>query len=208
MGPGLGPREERYRLAAIAAGVPLLLLAVPLVVPIGLRRSAFIEGARARADRLPDRDGPRALVDPDGRALVDVRPPPPGPGHRALRHARRDVHPGVGRRRRAGRRRPPRGAGTVREGPVVAAVTIGCSAAVFLLLRGFRRAGWERWAQLVAGVWLGQGSLTLLAVFADESPAGPQEAGSWILLFAVSALAPIVIWALWPRMGEAPLRRG
>jgi hypothetical protein len=91
--------------------------------------------------------------------------------------------------------------------PLVAAGVVACTAADYLLVRGFRRAGWERWAQLVAGMWLGHGAIALLFTFANGSPFAEPSAAGWILLFAMGVLLPIVGWALWPRKGEVPLWR-
>jgi hypothetical protein len=84
---------------------------------------------------------------------------------------------------------------------------LACTIAFYVLLRGFVRGGWERWMQLVAGVWLAQGAFTMLLIFGDAAPLGPQEPVPWVLLFALSVLAPIVVWALWPRRGEVRLSR-
>jgi hypothetical protein len=44
--PGEGPREERYRLASVAAGVPLVLLVAPIVLPVDGSRTLLGEAMR------------------------------------------------------------------------------------------------------------------------------------------------------------------
>lgn len=205
--PGRGPREERYRLASVAAGIPLLLLVTPILVPLdGGHRSPLAHATRE----------PVALLLAIGFVLWSLLV-----GSLCLAYGlRRQVPrtavfavPAVVYAVVSG------GAAALfvallaekrhaREQPVIYAAAIACGLAFYLLARGFRRGGWERWAQLVAGVWLGQGTIELLVVFGDSSPAGDQPAGAWVLLFALGALAPIVGWALWPRRGEEMLRRG
>jgi hypothetical protein len=203
--PGQGPREERYRLASVAAGVPLLLLVAPLVMPLQGGRSLL--GAATRE--------PIALLIVGGLVLWSLLT-----GGLSLAYGLRRRVPGtLAFAVPAVVYALPTGGlaflalfalGKVHgeaETGIAALTALSCSLAVYLLLRGFRRGGWERWAQLVAGVWLAHGTIALLMVFGDASLAGDQDAGAWVLLFALSALAPIVGWALWPRRGEATLLR-
>ena len=203
-GPGRGPREERYRLAAIAAGVPVALLAVPLCAPIhgrslieeashepvpflivlGLVLWSFLTGGISLVYGLRRRvpGGPLFTMPAVTYALAS------GGIVVLLLFA-------LGRE------------GARRQEPGAPLAALGCALAFYLLLRGFVRGGWERWAQLIAGVWLGQGTIATLLVFDHGSPLGPQEGAPWVLLFAFSALARIMLWTLWPRRGEAMLRR-
>lgn len=203
--PGVGPREERYRLASVAAGAPLLLLAAPLLAPDAHGRWPIHDATRE----------PSALVLAVGLLAWSLLT-----GTLSLTYGLRRRVPGTAayaipavvyllacggiaflafaallKVRRTS------------EGPAITAAAIACSAAVLVLIRGFFRGGWERWAQLVAGVWMGHGTLSVLIVLGADSPAADQPLGPWLLLFGLGALAPIVAWALWPRRGEAPLRR-
>ncbi len=203
-GPGRGPREERYRLAAVAAGVPVALLAAPLVAPIH-GRSIMDEVSREPILSLIVLGLVLWSLSTGGISFIyGLRRRVPGAAVFAMPAVVFALASGaiafillvaIARQREA------------REAPAAAMAAIACTLAVYLLLRGFVRGGWERWAQLVAGVWLGQGAIAMLLLFGDAPPLGPQELVPWLLLFVMSALAPVVLWALWPRRGEARLSR-
>jgi hypothetical protein len=86
-----------------------------------------------------------------------------------------------------------------RGNPLVWAGMVAGVVALYLLVRAFRRAAWERWNHLLAGIWLfyAQGTLLLMSdrAVSFEWP----ELGAWILLFSLSALIPVFAWSLWPR---------
>ncbi|RYE85169.1 MAG: hypothetical protein EOO75_17240 [Myxococcales bacterium] len=65
------------------------------------------------------------------------------------------------------------------------------------LVRGSKRAGWERWAHLQASVapWHLLVASLLLAEVGKRSPA----AGIWLYLFAAPALAPLYAWVVFRR---------
>jgi hypothetical protein len=72
-------------------------------------------------------------------------------------------------------------------------------ATAYVIARGFRRKGWERWAQIVAGLWLGYATFTLVVAAETRDMFDPPASGGWVLLFALSAAAPAVGWILWPK---------
>lgn len=80
--------------------------------------------------------------------------------------------------------------------PGLVAALVFSVVTVLVLLRGFWRKGWARYAQVVAGVWLV--FLTGVLVISSESRDifDPPESGGWLLLFALSAAAPAVGWIL------------
>lgn len=202
--PGTGPREERYRLAAMAAGVPLVLLDAPLVLSADGERSLLREALRE----------PVAIP-----VLLFFLAWPVWVGGVSLAYGRR-------------RKVPARGLFVVPallyalasallalaftvvlanrprawDEPLVILGALTGWVAVYLLGRGFRRAGWERWMQLVAGAWLAHGAVESPMLFVDGPLAADQAAGAWIFLFAMACLAPLITWTLWPRRSEAPLR--
>jgi hypothetical protein len=69
---------------------------------------------------------------------------------------------------------------------------------LYLLIRGFRRRGFHRWAQLVAGMWLCHLAFVLMLVF-DSGLGEAPALGMWLLLFACAAAAPAVVWSLLPQ---------
>lgn len=190
-------REERHRLAVLAASGPILLLLGPLVLPTFDDRS-FFTAARGEA-------GPLVIL-----ACIFFWPLFVG---------------ALSLRRGLARRAPGTAAYLVpavlhllaasgialllltaafertraRESPGVGMGIVLTFAAVYVMARGFRRRGWERWAQLVAGMWLGYAVFAIMVAVEGRGAFDPPETGGFVLLFALSMAAPAVAWILWPK---------
>jgi hypothetical protein len=197
-------REERFRLACVAAALPLALLAVPFCLPYDRDRSLIGEALREPVALVIV--GPLVVWPILLGAISLLR----GLARKAPGMLAYAVPAVLYTLSSAGLALLLAYAFAVERGarvPIVAAGVMAGLGGAYLLLRGFRRAGWERWAQLVAGMWFGQGMLTSLFALGDPSDVGQPPAGGWILLFALGAFLPIWAWALWPRKGETPLWR-
>jgi hypothetical protein len=81
----------------------------------------------------------------------------------------------------------------VRENPGTWLSALAGGAAVFTLVRGFFRAGWERWARLLAGGWLLGVQVSMVLILADRSILASPGPGAWIVLFALAAMTPILV---------------
>lgn len=195
-GPG-AEREDRFRLAVLAASGPLLLLALPVVLPV-LDERSLLAATRGHFEGLailaavftwPLFVGALGLLrgrsrSAPGTAACAV----PGVLH-ALGGMAAVILLGalLGERSRA------------RESLAVWAAVAAALATVYVVARGARRRGWERWAQLVASVWLFH-LMGVMVIGADGRGAfDPPEVGGWIELFALAAAAPAVGFILWPR---------
>lgn len=77
-------------------------------------------------------------------------------------------------------------------------VAVGLGA-VYVLARGIRRGAWERWGRLLAAAWLFHVQCALLLMTSDTSLLDRPPFGVWLSLFALSTVAPIFAWSLWPR---------
>jgi hypothetical protein len=195
-------REEIHRQAAIAASAPLMLLCAPFFAPIGpeesILQAAWREPAVLAIAGL-------VMLWPFGLGAVSL--------WRGLRR-RAPGKVGFGVPAvvevlatgglsllivllMADERR-------IREQPLVWLGALAGVAAVYLTARGFRRDGWTRWVQLLAGAWLFYVQGALLLAGAGAPFFSWPELGAWLFLFALSALAPLFAWALWPR---APINR-
>ena len=197
-------REERHRLASLVAGVPLVILVVPVFAP---RRygSLFEDIARKPVALAILLAVLASLLLTAGVSLVaGIRRKAPGGAVHAVPAAIQTFL----------------AAGFVllvlfvaRGGSdaqiLLGAATLACALGVYFLVRGFRRGGFERWAQLVAGTWVAGGSLVLVVSAASSRSRNlVQTSDMWLVAFAFSFAAPALVWALWPRRGEAVLRRG
>ncbi len=203
--PGKGPREERYRLASIAAGIPLVLLIAHIVLPVDGRRTLLGEAMSEPAPLLvvmflmawPILAGARSLSGGLRRRL-------PGLAAYAVPAVIYTLASGAMGLLLSAAFLASRQA---RREPAVPLSAVACALAVYLLLRGFRRDGWERWAQLVVGLWLAHGTISAVLLFGEGSLDLAFTPGGWVLLFDLGMLAPIAAWILWPRRGETSLRR-
>jgi len=187
-------REERCRLATLAASGPLILLLSPLVLPFAGDRSLLHDTRHDTSARLiliavyvwP------LLVGVVGLRGALARRAPPTFAFAA---------PAVVHALAAGATLLSVIASMTKaytSGEPLAWALLGLSAtALYLLLRGFRRRGFHRWAQLVAGVWIGHAAFALMMVV-DGGLAAAPALGTWLLLFAAAAAAPGVAWALVP----------
>ncbi|MFT3772948.1 MAG: DUF2330 domain-containing protein [Minicystis sp.] len=190
-------REDGYRLAALGASVPLMLLIAPVFLPYVSGRSLLGE---ARHD-------PGAAV-----ILLGIFFWPLFVGT-------------LGLLRGLARRAPGKAAFAVpavlhlfaaaglafalcvavsskvkaQEEPVAWLALFLSFAALYVIIRGFRRAGWERWAQIVAGVWMLHAVGTLVIAADGHGMFDPPELGAFLVLFALSAGTPAVAWILWPK---------
>jgi hypothetical protein len=196
--PGPDAREERYRIAAAAAGAPVLLFVAPFVTSVHGEESALQDAMRHGPDLVfvgALLAGPLFI---GGMSLVKGlrRWAPPGLAAFAV--------PAVLYALAAAAIMLMAGAVVASKGPepLLAAPGLLALAALLLILRGFRRKGWERWGQLVAGVWVWHLVLALLMALEATGFSSP-ALGPWLFLFALGAVAPIVGWALWPRRVEA-----
>jgi hypothetical protein len=195
---GVVAREERYRLAALATGAPMILLVAPLILPFDDGRSLLESLRRHIADMV---------------ILILIFGWPLFVGAVSLRGALARRAPGT-----AAYAVPAvphliaaglavlllftallKESSAARE-PGVWAALIGGVLVLYLLARGFRRTGWGRWTQLIAGMWVAYASCAALFLSVDRRGLlDPPALGTWIFLFALSAAAPGVGWALWPR---------
>jgi hypothetical protein len=199
------PREERHRLATLVAGVPLVALAIPVFAPRA-NRSLFEEIAREPVALAILLVLLASLFLTAGASLVaGIRRKAPGGAVHAVPTA---IHTLLAAGFVLLVLFAPRGARE--EQPLLGASALVCAAAFYLLVRGFRRGGFERWAQLVAGTWLVGGCLALLVSAASSSRLrlSVQTTDQWLVVFALAFSLPALGWALWPRRGEEVLRRG
>lgn len=186
--------EEQHRIAVLAASGPLLLFLAPLVLPLD--------------DRGPMYMG--ALHEPALMAIL------------AFLFFWPLFVGAVGLRRALTRRAPGLAAYAVpavvqmlgmlglalliaqdlnrpwrsRTPPGQVAALVLSVVTVLVLLRGFWRKGWARYAQVVAGMWLVFLTGVLLMSADSRDVFDPPESGAWLLLFALSAAAPAVGWIL------------
>ena len=196
--PGAGAREERYRIAAAAAGLPVLLFVAPFVTSVHGEESALQDAMRHGPDVVFVGvlvAGPLFI---GGVSLFKGIRRRPSPGLAAF------AVPAVLYALAAASIVLVAGAIVASNGPepLLAAPGLLALAALLLILRGFRRKGWERWGQLVAGVWVWHLVLALLMALEATGFSYPAF-GPWLFLFALGAVAPIVGWALWPRRAAA-----
>jgi peptidoglycan/LPS O-acetylase OafA/YrhL len=196
---GSEAREERCRLAALAASGPLMLLVAPAVL-------AF-DGERSIAGTV--QGDPRALgvialffVWPLLAGALGLR----GAVLRRAPGAAAYAVPAVLHALAAGalllllgaemfERRHTRG------DPVAWAVMVTGALVIYVMARGFRREGWHRWAQLVAGLWLCHVSFAVSLWFGRSEVYDPPAMGGWLQLFGLAAALPAIAWAAAPRRG-------
>jgi hypothetical protein len=188
------PSEEHHRLAVLAASGPLLLLLAPLLLPLDDRGPMYTS---ARHE-----PGVFAIL-----AFFFFWPLFVG---------------AVGLRGALTRRAPGRAAYALpavvqmlgmlglalliaqelsrpwrsRTQPGFVAALVLSVVTLLVLLRGFWRTGWVRYAQVVAGMWLVFLTGVLLTSTDSRDLFDPPESGGWVLLFALSAAAPAVGWIL------------
>lgn len=192
-----GEREERYRLAAVAASVPLMLLTSPLFLPVFDNKS-FLDQARREPSALavvsflffwPLLVGALGL-----RAGIVRRAPGkvafavPAALYMLGALATHVVLFGI-----------MCGRSHARQETVASVVAICSLLVVYILGRGFRRTGWERWGQLVAGAWMLCALWSTLIAAERRGPFDGPELGAWMWLFALSAATPAAAWILWPK---------
>jgi hypothetical protein len=181
-------REGRYRLAIMGASVPLLGLAAPVLLPFFDDRSLLEQSHWDSAQLL--------VVASRLRSLARARPS--RAGNDRFRRARGDW--------------PFAAAGLsllmvkvlvehsrAREEPGTWVALLASATMIYVLGRGVRRSGWERWAQLVAGTWLLYVTFTSLFTADRRGSFDPLTSGAWLFLFALSAAAPAIAWILWPK---------
>ncbi|MDC0744438.1 hypothetical protein [Polyangium mundeleinium] len=189
--------EERHRLVAMAAGVPLFLLCAPIVLPFG-----------GPASLLEAADGGTAPV----VLLAGLAFPPLLAGVVGLVRGYKRVAPG---RWLFG---VPAVASTLLALGMVLVVTllllieptaryqpfvwvglVGALGALGCLVRGFFRKGFHRFSHVVGGIWL---CGLVLGVSLRFSPKPFFTAPSWgagFFFFGLAALAPLVGFAFAPR---------
>lgn len=196
-GQEIDRREERFRQATIAAGAPMLLLFAPFLLPL--------EGGRSLYDEL-HRETLALAVMALGLGLplalgavslwLGARRRAPGKVAFAVPAALQILVTGgasvilavlLAQQRRA------------REEVLVWLCLLVGAFALYLLVRGFFRRGFERWAQLIAGVALFQAEGALLVAIGEARWLALPELGAWLFLFALGVLGPVIAWMLWPR---------
>jgi hypothetical protein len=157
--------EERYRLAVLVASGPLVLLLGPVVLPLFDDRS-FLASTRGEVAPLailfgiffwPLFVGVLGLR----RTLARRAPGTAAFAVPAVVHLLAAIGGALlllavlGDKQRA------------RESSGVW-LSLGMAlATAYVIARGFRRKGWERWAQIVAGLWLGYAAFTLVTAQAE-----------------------------------------
>lgn len=190
-------REDRIRLAVVAASGPVLLLLAPVFLPFDGRRSLIEESARDGAVAFlvallyaaPLYVGAWGLI----RGLR--RSPAPGKvayGVPAAAQIVAGVVFAVLMIAQMARR------STMRTHGGLWLMILAAAAVSALALRGFRRSGWDRWAQLVGAVWLSQATFMLAVSMEQRDLFEEPTLAAWIVMFALAAAAPAVGWALRP----------
>jgi hypothetical protein len=190
-------REERARLATLAAAVPLMLCVAPLVLPFEDDRS-LLHAARRDATAVlivglafgfPLFLGAFGLW----RALIKRPPHGLAFGLAAAPHillATALIVMVVSTLSRHG---------SMDREPGAWAAVLAAAVVIYLLARGFRRRGFHRWAQLVAGAWLAHATFAGVLWAADRDLLVIPAIGGWLYLLGVTAAAPIVLWSLFAR---------
>ncbi len=192
--------EERHRLTVLAASGPLILLLAPMLLPLDDTGPIL---------RLADRDpGVFALfvllfawpllVGVVGLVRGRTRKAPGTALFAVPAVAQMLATLGLGlmlvqvldNKRRA------------RESIAIWAACALCAFTLYVLGRGFRRTGWTRFAQVIAGTWLVFFTGTLIVGSQARDLFDPPMSGGWVLLFALSAAAPAVGWLVSRRRGR------
>jgi hypothetical protein len=189
--------EERHRLLAMAAGVPLVLLASPLVLPFGgdhpllyeARRDPPVIAVLLGLAFLPIFVGIAGIVrgrkrEAPGRFLFGV----PGVVCTLMALGLTGMmllvllSDSYVRRENLGW------------------ITLAMSAAALAVLaRGFFRTGWRRFNHVIAGIWL-LSAISVVLGFASSSPVfDPPVLGEWVFLFAIATLSPLLAYAFFSR---------
>lgn len=190
-------REERARLAAIAAAAPLALLFAPAVLPFEGDRSLLASAHRDSTAVLMIGlvFGAPLFVGAFGLWRALTRRPPHGLafGLPAALHVlgALGVIGVLGAALTKERR--------VLEEPAAWAALVAAALVIYLLARGFRRHGFDRWAQLVAAAWLSHAAVAGVLWLADRDTLMSPAVGGWLYVFGVVAAAPIVAWSLFAR---------
>ena len=86
-----------------------------------------------------------------------------------------------------------------KEAPLLWPCVAAGLGAVYVLARGIRRGAWERWGRLLAAAWLFHVQCALVLLTVEPSFLDRPPLGAWLSLFALSTVAPIFAWFLWPR---------
>ncbi|MDC3962943.1 hypothetical protein KEG38_54540 [Polyangium jinanense] len=189
--------EERHRLVAMAAGVPLWMLCLPLVLPFGGRESLLQMAAGDAA--------PVAIL--AGLAFA-----PLFTGAVGLVRGFKQAAPG---RWLFG---VPAVAATLvalgmilvitllllieptsRYQPFVWVGLVVALGALVCLVWGFFRKGWRRFSHVVGGIWLLGLVLGISLRFSPKPFFTAPSWGEWAFLFGLAALAPLIVFALAPR---------
>ena len=190
--------EERHRLVAMAAAVPLWLVCTPLFLPFASTNDSLVEMADLE---------PAALA-----ALVAIVFPPLFVGAVGLVRGFRRKAPGK----------------WLFGIPAVCCALVGLGLALIIgialafersarrepflwvcfalilvaflrVVRSFGRAGWERFTQLIGGIWLVGVVFAIGMGFSPKPFFQNPSWGDWTFLVGLSALAPLVAFAGSPR---------
>jgi hypothetical protein len=193
------PREERHRLACLLAGPPLVVLAGPVFVPrpyrsvleTALREPPFLAVLLALLGSI--------LFTAGVSLVAGLRRKAPGGFAYGV--------PAVTSSLVAASFAGIVLYAFVHDSHVPAYAVAGAipsALSLYPLLRGFRRSGFERWCQLVAGAWLAEGGLVLTICFSSRSRISLQAQDAWLVAFALSFSLSALAWALFPRKAPAP----
>jgi len=193
--------EERHRLVAIEASVPLVLLASPLFLPFDGNKSLLSQMLRY----------PEVLVVALGIGFWPIFLGIVGAIRGRKREAPGKLLFGVPAVVLALISLVATGiTGTVlvvelaseryhRFEPIVVPFFLLCALALFVAVRAFWRKGFRRFNHLVACAWLLATAMVLGLFVSDSSMFSPPVAGEWVFLFAIAALAPLLTFAFAPR---------
>lgn len=188
--------EERARLGVSAASLPITLLAAPCFLPIAPGRS-LLESGHYRPEAIATLIGlfawpvlvgvvgfVRALQRrPPGKVAFGV--PSLAVGGFAVLGAGAIAMAFLGN-----------GHPRADELPMIIAAFVAWIGALAMIVRGLVRAGWQRWIQLVAAVWLVYaGALILMSAGRSRSLAAP-PGGIWAVIFGLSAAAASLGWGM------------